>query len=106
MLIVVGGIAPVATGQLGRTDRLSGNNWAGIRTRTTTRSDETWSSAHRAGGEWITAGGIVMMVTGIAVVFVDDETTAATVSLVGVVIVVGLTLVGGWLGQRVARNTA
>jgi hypothetical protein len=47
-----------------------------------------------------------MMVTGIAVVFVDDETTAATVSLVGVVIVVGLPLVGGWLGQRVARNTA
>ncbi len=69
------------------------------------QSDETWTAAHGAGGVWIIAGGIVMIVTGVAMMLADDATTASVVALVGTFGLFVLVLIGGWLGQQAAKRS-
>ncbi len=104
-VLIVGGGLVAWIGWFGMSDRLTRNAWAGIRTKTTMRSDEAWQAAHRSAGKWIIWGGVVMVVTGIVMGVVDgDDSTAATVALVGMVAVFGLVGVGGWLGIRAASR--
>jgi len=100
VVLIVGGVLLAWAGWLGKTDRLALNSWAGIRTKTTMRSEETWKAAHHAGSAWIIAGGIVLVITGGVMVVVGDETAAAYVSLVGATVLAGLVLAGGWLGHQ------
>lgn len=103
-VLMVGGLVLVLVGWRGRNDHLTLNRWIGIRTATTMQSDATWEAAQRAGGMWIITGGIVMIVTGVAMLFVDDDDAAATVALVGTFVMLSAVLAGGWLGQRAAKR--
>ena len=104
LLLIAGGVLLAWAGWLGMTDRLALNSWAGIRTETTMRSQETWEAAHHAGSPWIIAGGIVLVITGGAMIVVGDETTAAYVSLIGAIVLAALVIAGGWIGQQAARR--
>ncbi len=104
LLLIVGGVLLAWAGWLGKTDRLALNSWAGIRTATTMQSQDTWDAAHHAGGPWIIAGGIVLVITGGAMVVAGDETTAAYVSLIGAVALAILVIAGGWVGQQAAKR--
>jgi uncharacterized membrane protein len=104
VLLIIGGGLLVWAGWLGMTDRLALNSWAGIRTKTTMRSQETWEAAHHAGSAWIIAGGIVLAITGGAMMVVNDETAAAYVSLVGATVLAVLVIIGGWMGHQAAMK--
>lgn len=104
LLLIVGGALLAWAGWLGMTGRLALNSWAGIRTKTTMRSQETWEAAHHAGSAWIIAGGIVLVITGVAMMVVGDETAAAYVSLIGAIVLAILVIAGGWMGQQAAKK--
>ena len=103
-LLVVAGIAIVATAAMARAGRLSRQSWIGIRTRTTMTTDEAWYAAHEAGGAWIIAGGAIMALGGLLVVFTEDEDIAAWVSLGVCAAAVVPILIGGFRGQAAARS--
>jgi len=50
VIVAVAGVAVVVVGRLMQQGRLPLQAWAGIRTRSTMRSDDAWMAAHRAGG--------------------------------------------------------
>jgi len=104
VLLIIGGGLLAWAGWLGVNDRLALNSWAGIRTKTTMRSEETWKAAHHAGSAWIIAGGIVLVITGGTMMIVNDDTAAAYVSLVGAIVLAVLVIIGGWMGQQAAKK--
>ena len=102
---LVVGAAVVAAGWAGVTGRLPRQHWAGIRLPSTMRSDRTWRAAHRAGGPWLVAGGLVGVIGGAGLLLVrPTAVVAAEVSLVVVVALLVLFLVGGAVGVRAARR--
>lgn len=106
MFLIVGGGLIAWFGWQGRRGQLKLNAFAGIRTRTTMRSEKAWQAAHRAGGAWMIVGGGLFLVTGMGVAVATDETTAGVVALVGTSVAIVPLFVGGWLGQQAARRVS
>lgn len=106
VILAVAGVAVVALGRLGQRGRLPLQAWAGIRTRSTMRSDESWMAAHRAGGPLIEfAGWSAVALGGVAALLsAADErwTTAITLAPVGIFLV--LLVAGGIRGDQAARR--
>ena len=103
--LVIGGLVVAGAGRLGLKDRLPRQHWAGMRTKTTLATDDTWVAAHRASGRATVTGGVVMVLGGIsATVSNPDEETAAGI-LMGTLAVAGVAItVGAVRGQRAARD--
>jgi hypothetical protein len=101
----VGGAVILWVGWLASRDRLARNGWAGIRTMTTMRDDETWYAAHRAGAGWLLASGCVALAAGLLVLLwrPDDEVAVAVV-LIGGAGCGACAVVAGIAGQRAARR--
>ena len=105
LLWLVVGVVIARIGWLGVKGRLPRQHWAGIRLPSTMRSDETWRAAHRAGGPWLVAGGLVGVLGGAGLLLVrPTATVAAEASLVVVGALLVLFLVAGTFGVRAARR--
>ncbi|RPI22498.1 MAG: SdpI family protein [Actinobacteria bacterium] len=101
----LGGILILWVGALAATDRLPRNGWAGIRTMTTLRDDETWYAAHRTGSRWLLASGGLALATGLLVLVLrPDDTEVVTILLIGGLACGGCAIVAGITGQRAARR--
>lgn len=104
---LVTGAVIAAIGWAGGEGKLRRQGWAGIRTRSTMRSDSTWEAAQRAGGHWIVGGGALVATTGLLLlVFRPDDDTTAVVSVVLVVPLLICLITGAVQGVQAARKVA
>ncbi len=104
-LLVLAGLALVVVAVLGARAALGRNRWVGVRTASTLASETQFVAANRAAAMPIGAAGVVAVVGG-AVVSAGGggvlDGVVLTISLVGVL---GLTVVGGVVGDRAAALT-
>jgi uncharacterized membrane protein len=83
--------------------RLSRNYVAGVRTRSTMRSDEAFRIANKAAAPFSLVAGLLFVVTGVVAAIVPVH-TATVVLPTGVVIAAVVIVVGGVTGVRAARK--
>lgn len=102
LLLVFAGLAVGVVGYLGLIERLPRNNIAGVRTRSTMRSDAAFRVANKAAGVPTLAGGIVALAGGVVGWFVPAETGLAVVVIVVLVCVLVLVIIGAMMGVRAA----
>lgn len=101
-LFVLAGVALVVVAVLGARSALRRNRWVGVRTAATLASETQFVAANRAAAVPVGAAGVVAAVGG-ALLLVDGGASlnwvVLTISLLGVL---GLTVVGGLVGDRAA----
>ena len=106
VVVAVAGVAAVVLGRLGQRGRLPMQPWAGIRTRSTMRSDDAWMAAHRTGGPLMEVAGWCAVVLGSAAALLSAAserwTTSLTLAAAGILLV--LIVGGGIRGVRAARR--
>ena len=99
------GVILLVPGVLGMFGALPKNDWIGIRMNAVMRNEETWAVAHRAGGPWLVAAGVVAFITSFVVLFAQPTangvTTIEAVGMVSSFIVAGI---GAWVGQAAAKR--
>ena len=104
-LLVLVGLALVVVAALGARSVLRRNRWVGVRTAATLASETQFVAANRAAAVPVGAAGVIAVVGG-AFLLVDDVAVlnwvVLTTSLLGVL---GMTLVGGLVGDRAAALT-
>jgi uncharacterized membrane protein len=104
-LLVLVGLALVVVAALGARSVLRRNRWVGVRTPATLASETQFVVANRAAAVPVGAAGVVAAVGG-AFLLVDDGAVlnwvVLTISLLGVL---GMTVVGGLVGDRAAALT-
>jgi hypothetical protein len=104
-LLVLVGLALVVVAALGARSVLRRNRWVGVRTAATLASETQFVAANRAAAVPVGAAGVVAAVGG-AFLLVDDGAVlnwvVLTISLLGVL---GMTVVGGLVGDRAAVLT-
>jgi hypothetical protein len=104
-LLVLVGLALVVVAALGARSVLRRNRWVGVRTPATLASETQFVAANRAAAVPVGAAGVVAAVGG-AFLLVDDGAVlnwvVLTISLLGVL---GMTVVGGLVGDRAAALT-
>ena len=89
---------------LGARGRLRRNPWAGVRTRRTLESDEAFTLANRVAAAPLGAAGIVALLGGITLVVGGPGAVLWTVLVVATAGMLGLTGIGGALGERAAAR--
>ncbi|NRQ36411.1 hypothetical protein HII36_31930 [Nonomuraea sp. NN258] len=102
-LFVFTGLAAAVVGFLGLAERLPRNNLAGVRTRTTMRSDAAFRAANKAAGVPTLATGGVAVAGAVAVWLLPTEDGALAAVLVSVAGMLALTILGGVMGLRAAQ---
>jgi hypothetical protein len=104
-LLVLVGLALVVVAALGARSVLRRNRWVGVRTAATLASETQFVAANRAAAVPVGAAGVIAVVGG-AFLLVDDVAVlnwvVLTISLLGVL---GMTVVGGLVGDRAAALT-
>jgi len=90
----------LAVAVLGARGRLPRNPWAGVRTRRTLASDEAFVLANRVAAAPLGAAGAVALVGGAVVAAGGPAAVTWTVLVVATAGMLGLTGVGGALGDR------
>ncbi len=104
-LFALAGVALVVVAALGARSALRRNRWVGVRTAATLASETQFVAANRAAAVPVGAAGVVAAVGG-AFLLVDGgaslDWVVLTISLLGVL---GLTVVGGLVGDRAAALT-
>ncbi|MGH3565356.1 MAG: SdpI family protein [Pseudonocardia sp.] len=110
-LLVTGGLALLVVALLGARSRLRRNRFAGVRTSATLRSDAAFTLANRAAampigaaGVVAAAGGSVLLASGLLAS--GPGSVGWVVLAVAVVGCLGLTGLGGVVGDRVAADLA
>ena len=89
---------------LGARGRLRRNPWAGVRTRRTLASDEAFTLANRVAAAPLGAAGAVALLGGAAVLAGGPVAVTWTVLAVATAGMLGLTGLGGALGDRAAAR--
>jgi hypothetical protein len=89
---------------LGARGRLRRNPWAGVRTSRTLVSDEAFTVANRVAAAPLGAAGIVALLGGITLVVGGPGAVVWTVLVVATAGMLGLTGLGGALGDRAAAR--
>jgi hypothetical protein len=104
-LLVLIGLALVVVAALGARSVLRRNRWVGVRTAATLASETQFVAGNRAAAVPVGAAGVIAVVGG-AFLLVDDGAVlngvVLTISLIGVL---GMTIVGGLVGDRAAALT-
>jgi uncharacterized membrane protein len=72
-VITLMGSLIVAAGRAGRRKMITPNARIGIRTPATTSSPDAWYAGQRAAGPWITAGGWVVAIGGLAIMLAQPS---------------------------------
>jgi hypothetical protein len=105
--LLLAAAALLAVAVLGARGRLRRNRWAGVRTRRTLASDEAFVLANRVAAAPLGAAGSVALLGGAVIVAGGPPAVTWTVLVVATAGMLGLTGVGGALGERaVARMPA
>ncbi len=95
-------LAAVLT-QLAGNGVLPRNRVAGIRVRSTLRSDSGWVAGHKAAASWGWAGFAVSAAAGVAVLLLDGTIAVVLAVVVVVVALVATVAVSLYLASRAAR---
>ncbi len=103
IVVVLAGLLVVWLAIRSRQGRLSRNYVAGVRTRSTMRSDEAFRIANKAAAPFTLVSGLLFVVTGVVAAIVPVR-TATVVLLTGVVIAGVVIVVGSVTGVRAAQK--
>jgi len=99
------GVILVVPGVLGSFGALPKNDWIGIRMNVVMRNEETWAAAHRAGGPWLVAAGVVAFITGFVALIAHPTPSGVTqIEAIGMVSSLVIAGVGAWVGQAAAKR--
>ena len=102
-LLVLGGLALAVVGILGWRRLLPRNRFAGVRTVNTLRDDETFAVGNQIGAPLSMAAGAVAVLGGLAVLATPSTAVRLTLIVLAALGGLGLTAVGGVLGDRAAK---
>ncbi|MBO2453965.1 SdpI family protein [Actinomadura barringtoniae] len=102
-IIVLAGVMIAVVGRRTGQGKLGRNRKAGIRTATTLASDEAWLTVHRAAEPWTIAGGLAMIICGLAALGIQHNGIAAVVAGLGALLGAGLSIIGAVVGHSVLR---
>ena len=105
IVFILGGILVAAVSEAAARGRLGINSVAGIRTRAVMMSDEAWIAGHRAGRIPMALAGLVMFLTGAAVLALrPDEDTTGPLVLAAAAVAVVLVLIGAAVATPAAHR--
>ncbi len=102
--MMVGGIALVVLGVLGRTGKLTRQSIVGLRTKATLASDEAWNAAHEAAADWVVGAGAILAAGGVLVMLTESETTGDVVALVATALMLIPLVIAFRRGQAAAQS--
>lgn len=102
--LLLAAVALIAVAVLGARGRLPRNRWAGVRTRRTLASDEAFTLANRVAAAPLGAAGVVALLGGGAVLAGGPLGVTWVVLVVATAGMLGLTGLGGALGERAAAR--
>lgn len=100
-LLVLTGLVLLATGVLGLTRRLPGNNFLGVRTPETRKSPEAWGLANRAAGPGFVGAGVMAIASAAGLLLIGGP-IGWLVLVLAVVVAVGTLGYTGLAGARAA----
>jgi hypothetical protein len=103
-LLMVAGLALLVIGTLGLRRRLPRNRFAGVRTLHTLRDAEAFAVANQVAALPILAAGGIALAGGAAVLGAPNPTLAVTLVALTGIGSLALTVAGGLLGDRAARQ--
>jgi hypothetical protein len=104
-LLVLAGLALVVVAVLGARATLRRNRWVGVRTPATLASETQFVAGNRAAAMPVGAAGAVALLGGAVLLAGGGGALDWVVLVVSLLGVVGLTLVGGLVGERAAALT-
>jgi hypothetical protein len=104
--LLLAAVALLTVAVLGARGRLRRNPVAGVRTRQTLASDEAFALANRVAAAPLGAAGVVALLGGAAVLAGGPAALTWTVLVVSTAGMLGLTGLGGALGDRAAARVA
>jgi hypothetical protein len=103
--LLLAAVALLAVAAQGARGRLRRNPWAGVRTRRTLFSDEAFTLANRVAAAPLGAAGVVALLGGAVVLAGGPAAVTWTVLIIATAGMLGLTGLGGALGERAAART-
>ena len=103
VVLIVAGAGVVAVAWAAAAGRLKRNWIAGLRLKSTMRSDSAWLAAHRRARVPFVATGTVMMLGGILLA-ISGQVAPEAIALTTAAGAVSLALVAGYQGSRAARQ--
>jgi uncharacterized membrane protein len=104
-LLVLAGLALVVVAVLGARATLRRNRWVGVRTPATLASETQFVAGNRAAAVPVGAAGVVALVGGAVLLAGTGAALDWVVLAVSLIGVVGLSVVGGLVGDRAAALT-
>jgi uncharacterized membrane protein len=104
-LLVLAGLALVVVAVLGARATLRRNRWVGVRTPATLASETQFVAGNRAAAVPVGAAGVVALVGGAVLLAGTGAALDWVVLAVSLLGVVGLSVVGGLVGERAAALT-
>jgi SdpI/YfhL protein family len=104
LLLCVAGIALAVVGLLSRQARLPRNMWAGLRTTSIMRSDETWRVAHVAGAPWLLAAACVAFVLAAVSFVAGSWQSVRTMGILLLGLMIAFLFLAAANGDRAARK--
>jgi uncharacterized membrane protein len=104
-LLVLAGLALVVVAVLGARATLRRNRWVGVRTPATLASETQFVAGNRAAAVPVGAAGVVALVGGAVLLAGAGAALDWVVLAVSLLGVVGLSVVGGLVGERAAALT-
>jgi hypothetical protein len=104
-LLVLAGMAQVVVALLGARSVLGRNRWVGVRTAATLASETQFVAGNRAAAMPVGAAGVVATVGGAFLLVSGTAAVNWVVLTISVLGIVGLTAVGGLVGDRAAALT-
>jgi hypothetical protein len=104
-LLVLAGLALVVVAVLGARATLRRNRWVGVRTPATLASETQFVAGNRAAAAPVGAAGVVALVGGAVLLAGAGAALDWVVLAVSLLGVVGLSVVGGLVGERAAALT-
>nr|WP_063792289.1 SdpI family protein [Nonomuraea pusilla] len=105
-VLAFAGLALVVPGWLGRAGRLPRNNFAGVRTPSTMRSDAAFRLANKVAGLPTMAGGGVALAGAVTAWFVPTDEGVLAVVIVATAGMLALVVGGAAMGVRAVTRTA
>ncbi|MEC5185154.1 hypothetical protein RCH12_002630 [Cryobacterium sp. MP_3.1] len=105
IVLMLGGILVAAVSEAAARGRLGVNSVAGIRTRALMMSEAAWIAGHRAARIPVGLAGLVMFLTGAAVLALrPDEDTTGPLVLAAAAVAVVLVLIGAAVATPAAHR--
>lgn len=101
--LAIAGVIVVAVAYRGQRGTLRRNLWVGLRTATLMKSDEAWTTGHRAAAGYMYVAGAGLIVAGVASVFLT-EAALAIVALAGCVWVLAWVLIASRIATKASER--